>query len=244
LKKFSEHNCVHCHVPIHETVHEFSTRNFQFELCLKCQTWYKNPDYSTMEAKRLYLALKKRNVPAEIEKNDGFKTIDIAIPQCRFNIEVDGVHHNTDATQAFADLLRVKHSYNKEFYTLRIPNSLVREKLNETADEIVVMLQLRNQTLYEVGQLKRQIENVSNFEQKVALFLYYFQMVFESDWSYTTICLEDELQRQNTCGILSKSLDDSNWINRDAMVELYRQLSAEKRIKDATDEIFADQNHG
>jgi hypothetical protein len=34
--------------------------------------------------------LKKREVPAELEKFDGHKTIDIAVADARVNIEVDG----------------------------------------------------------------------------------------------------------------------------------------------------------
>ncbi|MGN6647371.1 MAG: DUF559 domain-containing protein [Cytophaga sp.] len=92
------------------------------------------------KAIELYFALKRRGVPAEMEKNDGFKTIDIAVPDARVNIEVDGAHHNFNSNQAFSDLNRTLYSFKKGFFTLRIPNSLVRYHLEETADKITEFL--------------------------------------------------------------------------------------------------------
>ena len=54
------------------------------------------------------------------------------------NIEVDGSHHNFSDKQALADLKRTFYSFKKGFLTLRIPNSLVKDKntLEQTADYI------------------------------------------------------------------------------------------------------------
>ncbi|WP_425269405.1 DUF559 domain-containing protein [Leptospira koniambonensis] len=72
---------------------------------------------------------------------DGFKHIDIAIPEAKVNIEVDGGHHNFDKKQALADLKRTYYSFKKGYLTLRIPNSLItKENLDETADYIVDFL--------------------------------------------------------------------------------------------------------
>jgi len=97
---------------------------------------------TTEEALKLYFALKKRGVPAELEKFDGYKHIDIAIPEAKINIEVDGKHHNSNNRQALADLKRTYFSFLKGYYTIRIPNSLVYNDyvLNETADFIVGIL--------------------------------------------------------------------------------------------------------
>ncbi|MFN3773848.1 DUF559 domain-containing protein [Cloacibacterium normanense] len=97
---------------------------------------------TTEETIRLYFALKKREVPAQLEKYDGFKHIDIAVPEAKINIEVDGIHHNFNSTQALRDLKRTYHSFLKGYYTLRIPNSLVRNDsfLDETANFIVKIL--------------------------------------------------------------------------------------------------------
>jgi very-short-patch-repair endonuclease len=112
-------------------------------LCREHQDWIQfMATQTTHEAIRLYFALKVRGVPAEMEKFDGFKHIDIAIPEAKINIEVDGGHHNYNDMQALADLKRTFFSFLKGYYTIRIPNSLVYNEsvLNETADFIVKIL--------------------------------------------------------------------------------------------------------
>ena len=101
----------------------------------------------TPQAIALYEALKERGIKAEQEKWDGFKSIDIAIPKSRFNIEVDGQHHNFNPNQALTDLKRTLCSHKKGYTTLRIPNSLVNNHLDETADCIVGMINASNRQL-------------------------------------------------------------------------------------------------
>lgn len=49
-------------------------------MCLDCQkTFRERSDRSTKDAVKLYVALRRRGVYAELEKYDGFKTIDIAV---------------------------------------------------------------------------------------------------------------------------------------------------------------------
>ncbi len=105
----------------------------------------------TEEAKRLFYELKKRGVPAELEKFDGYKHIDIAIPEAKFNIEVDGMHHNFSSKQALADLKRTYYSFKKGYFTLRIPNPLIREEIENVADLITEILNERNEQLDEEG---------------------------------------------------------------------------------------------
>ena len=95
--------------------------------------------YSTPETIALYNALIEREVPAHLEKWDGYKHIDIAVPQAMINIEVDGIQHNTDRKQSLSDLKRTMYSFRKGYVTLRIPNCLVRddESIEETANHIV-----------------------------------------------------------------------------------------------------------
>ncbi|RTQ50318.1 DUF559 domain-containing protein [Hymenobacter gummosus] len=97
---------------------------------------------STEESMRLYFALKERGVPAKLEQFDGYKHIDISVPEAKVNIEVDGIHHNRDAKQALSDLKRTYYSFLRGYLTIRIPNSLVRNDklLDETADYLVDML--------------------------------------------------------------------------------------------------------
>lgn len=130
-------SCANCNSFISKDVFYYSTSNYNNPLCLNCQHWFKHIiQFTTQETFDLYIALKQRNVPAEIEKSDGYKTIDIAIVEARVNIEVDGGHHNFNPNQALSDLQRTYHSFLKGYLTLRIPNSLVRFHLQETADMI------------------------------------------------------------------------------------------------------------
>ncbi|MBI1225476.1 MAG: hypothetical protein GC192_09600 [Bacteroidetes bacterium] len=115
-------------------------------MCRNHQNWIRSlPQSTTDDAIALYFALKIRGVPAELEKFDGFKHIDIAIPEVRVNLEIDGGHHVFNSHQALADLKRTFHSFRRGFLTLRIPNALVREHLDEAADYIVGFL-MENQS--------------------------------------------------------------------------------------------------
>ena len=102
---------------------------------------------ATPEARKLYNALKRERVPAYLEKWDGYKHIDIAIPEAMINIEIDGCHHNLHSNQALADLKRTYHSFKKGYFTLRIPNSLIREHLNEVVDLVIEILNESNDQL-------------------------------------------------------------------------------------------------
>jgi very-short-patch-repair endonuclease len=135
--------CIECGKPLTYKVVEYSSVNYGVLLCIEHQNWIEYiSTVTTEETIRLYCALKERGVPAQIEKFDGYKHIDIAIPEAKVNIEVDGRHHNYNKNQALSDLKRTYHSFLKGYHTLRIPNSLVYDDdtLEETADYIVQFL--------------------------------------------------------------------------------------------------------
>jgi hypothetical protein len=137
------HHCLHCHRPIDERVFKFSTSRHKYALCIPCQEWYTTrPITISSEAIELYLSLKSRGVPAELEKFDGHKTIDIAVADAKVNIEVDGPHHQYKCEQALSDLQGTLHSFRKGYLTLRIPHALLKENLEETANSISDFLRL------------------------------------------------------------------------------------------------------
>lgn len=153
--------CLECGHSISQQVFNYSNDYFGIPLCMLHQDWIKQQEYmSTYEAISLYFALKWRGVPAKLEKFDGHKTIDIAIPQAKVNIEVDGGHHNYSDRQALADLKRTYYSFIKGYFTLRIPNSLVKHHLDETADMITEIL---NYNREKVSKEKRQIIRYRKF---------------------------------------------------------------------------------
>ncbi|MEM4755742.1 MAG: DUF559 domain-containing protein [Candidatus Woesearchaeota archaeon] len=133
-----EYYCNECGNDITKSEFTYSKKNYNKALCRKCQT--QSEEKATPLAKKLYTALKKRGVPAELEKYDGYKHIDIAIPIAKVNIEVDGAHHNYDPKHALADLKRPYYSFKKGYLTLRIPNSLLRNHFEETVDYLVEFL--------------------------------------------------------------------------------------------------------
>ena len=88
--------------------------NFELPLCIACQEDFKfKSQKATPLAVELYKKLKLRGVPAELEKWDGHKTIDIAVTDAKVNIEVDGGQHNFNANQALADLKRTLFAFRK-----------------------------------------------------------------------------------------------------------------------------------
>lgn len=137
------HNCLHCNRHIDERVYKYSIDQFKYPLCIPCQEWYQaKPITTTSEAIELYLSLKLRGVPAELEKFDGYETIDIAVPDAKVNIEVDGPYHHHKYGQALSDLKRALYCFQKGYLTLRIPNTLINKNLEETADSITDFLRL------------------------------------------------------------------------------------------------------
>jgi len=102
--------------------------------------YLKARDRSTPETIKLFDALKTNGIPALIDFWDGHKHIDIAIPKAKINIEVDGIHHNTKPKQALADLKRTYYSFKKHYFTLRIPNSLIKYHFEDCLNLILDMV--------------------------------------------------------------------------------------------------------
>jgi very-short-patch-repair endonuclease len=137
--------CIECNVILHYSVSLYSQNRFGFPLCRDHQNYIRNSN-SSKEAKWLYLSLKSIGIPAMLEKSDGFKRIDIAIPSYKLNIEVDGSHHYFNSNQALKDLQRTYYSFAKGYFTLRIPNSLIKSKnIFEAVTYIHKFLQVRNE---------------------------------------------------------------------------------------------------
>jgi len=222
--KFTDFNCIKCNYPLYGKVYDYSKTHIGFALCQNCQDWFREKNNKpTKETKMLYLALKERNIPVEIEKYDGFKSIDLAIPNMKFNIEVDGSHHNLDLKQATSDILRTFHSLEKGYFTLRIPNILIKQKLNETADCITrIILDQKEKQMDDNLKEDDDIQIRLIFEKMVFNFIVYFFTVFESDWEYTSLYISQE--GSNYENLLDEFPNDANWQNRDLMVKAYYDL--------------------
>lgn len=215
-----EHSCAECYtIVVNKKIIEFSLKTYKQVVCIPCQNTLNQKD-STIEAKQLYLALKSNRVLAELEKFDGYKCIDIAIPKYRLNIEVDGVHHNVKFDQAMSDLRRTFHSFQKGYYTIRIPNILIRENLEEVSDYITELIRTSKDQLEREKELQQLLRKQEVNGMLLVKFLGHFQSVFEKDWIYT----QEYISELGTQNLLSENLDDSNWNNRDALVRAYREI--------------------
>ena len=95
----------------------------------------------TKEALLLNKALRKLGIDTELEHWDGHKHIDIFIPKGKIYIEVDGIQHLTSVKQVMSDFQRDHFSDDEGFHTMRIPSTIVSEKVDSIASAIAKILQ-------------------------------------------------------------------------------------------------------
>ena len=150
-----DRSCIECKSSLQLNVFNYSLENFGAPLCYNHQIFIKNKR-TTPETLKLYFALRILGVPAELEKFDGHKKIDIAVVEAKVNIEVDGLQHRYNPCQALADLKRTYYSFKKGYVTLRIPNTLINWNVNETAKYIVSFLHESEERNWEVDELTQE----------------------------------------------------------------------------------------
>lgn len=107
------------------------------------EKYNKHSNNPTRQAEALYNALIKKDIKCELEKWDGFKHIDIAIPWARLNIEIDGIQHYTDSKQVIADMSRTHYSQKKGYHTHRVANFAIDKNLEGVASAIAEMARKR-----------------------------------------------------------------------------------------------------
>ena len=101
----------------------------------------------TKEAADLKNELEKHGVKVYVELSDGHKHIDLALPDAKLNIEVDGIHHLTNPKQIVADLARGYYSNMLGYDTMHIPNEMIRLHLAEIADALAEASKIREQKI-------------------------------------------------------------------------------------------------
>jgi very-short-patch-repair endonuclease len=173
--------CSQCQDTISEKEFNYSKEHFSRALCRAHQInqskkSYHNKPQATPEARRLGELLKKYGYHVEFEKYDGYKHIDIAIVKSKVNIEVDGNQHHSKE-QALRDLKRTFYSWNKDYVTLRIPNSLTRDDtIEETAEYIDKFLkknriqlekEIREEYVEEGNPIWEDVDNFINSASKL-----------------------------------------------------------------------------
>jgi hypothetical protein len=120
----NQYHCLICEKIITPKVYKDSLIYYTVPLCFPHRRMI-DESKATLEAKKLYFALKSSQVPVVLEYKDGIKTIDIAWPGMLY-IEVEGLFQ--DADQALTDLMRSIHSLKENIPTIRIPNSLILDE--------------------------------------------------------------------------------------------------------------------
>ncbi len=167
--------CNKCGKTISEEEYRYSNQHFSRALCREHQarptkkSYYKKPE-PTPQALKLGNLLKNMGHKVEFEKYDGYKHIDIAIVKSKVNIEVDGGQHQK-TEQALRDLKRTFYSWDKNFVTLRIPNSLTQEDtIKETAEYIDKFLR-KNKAQLEKEIKEEYIEEGNPFWEDVNNFI-------------------------------------------------------------------------
>lgn len=97
----------------------------------------------TKEASALKKALEQRGVRVYAELRDGYKTIDLALPKAKINVEVDGIQHLTNPHQILTDLARGYYSHKNGYDTMHIPNEMIRLHLAEISDALAEASKIR-----------------------------------------------------------------------------------------------------
>lgn len=143
--KLTNFRCSVCQIEISEDMYEFSCEKMNQPLCMEHQKGKRWRSEPTQEARILAKALETRGWQVELEKFDGYKTIDISVPSVKVNIEVDGFTHTVNKKTAFGDLQRQYFDLKKGILTLHIPNCLIEndDVLSKTADLLSLLLKDR-----------------------------------------------------------------------------------------------------
>lgn len=89
------------------------------------------------ESKQLFDKLVEAGLFVELEYWDGHKHVDMHIPSAKLYIEVDGIQHFTNSDQIASDFSRDHYSDESGYDTFRIPNQIVRDKMETIVKAIL-----------------------------------------------------------------------------------------------------------
>jgi len=101
----------------------------------------------TVEERMLQTALEAHGVRVLSHIKDGYKTIDLAIPSAKINIEIDGKQHLTDPRQIISDLSRSHYSDALGYETVHIPNLYIHNDLNKIASALAEAAKIREKQI-------------------------------------------------------------------------------------------------
>ena len=103
----------------------------------------------TKEEIDLKEALEALGVRVLSQVRDGHKTIGLAIPDAKINVEVDGPKHLTNPGQIVSDLLRSHYSDDLGYFTIHIPNDYIHSDLDKIAKALAEAAKIREEQIRE-----------------------------------------------------------------------------------------------
>ncbi len=106
--------------------------------------WRRRP---TPEEKMLKEALEEHGLRVLAQVRDGFKKIDLTIPDAKINIEVDGKQHLTNPHQIISDMARTYYSDKLGYETVHIPNAYIHSDLGKIAKALAEAAKIREQQI-------------------------------------------------------------------------------------------------
>jgi very-short-patch-repair endonuclease len=101
---------------------------------------------STPQEKKLFEALIKKGVNAQLQYPDGHKTVDIAILDSHLYIEVDGIKHFINPKQIKSDFKRSHFSDGDDFSTFYVTNQIIMNDkyFDKVVDALVEVINERS----------------------------------------------------------------------------------------------------
>lgn len=139
------HHCILCSDIIDFRVYTHTVNLCGLPVCKLCENEFRLRSKSASpRARKLYVELIRQGVKANLEDNDGYKTVDIVIHKARLHIEVDGLQHHRISQYAISDLKRTFYALSEGYVTVRIPNCLVDDSLDETVLQLKKLIELRH----------------------------------------------------------------------------------------------------
>lgn len=137
------HVCLNCNEALTEPEIYHSVNRLGHPLCSSCQQELKTKlEQTSRETIKLYFLLKQKGIAAELEKDNNLNTVDISIVNAKVNIGVDKPLTSYNRTKVLSDLKRRYYSFEKGYYTLRIPNALVAYDQEDAVSFIEEFLQV------------------------------------------------------------------------------------------------------
>jgi len=97
----------------------------------------------TEETKNLCKSLKERNVNCILGYNKKDKYADIYLPESKIFIEIDNLLHCISPKQIILNFKGTNLSDKNSFYTIRIPNLVLEEHIEEISKAILEVIKMK-----------------------------------------------------------------------------------------------------